>query len=323
MKALVFQEPNNALVTDLDEPEIGPDEMLIHLKQVGVCHSDFDLLADNYIIPVTFPVIPGHEWAGEVVALGSNVKDFAEGDRVVGECAIGEEHFGFSISGAAAEYFKVRPEWLHKIPDEMTYEEAALVEPFSCAYAATRAADGIDAADTVVVFGIGPIGQCSVAAAAGMGAKVIAVDPMESRWEVAKALGAMATLKPGSDLEQQVRDLTDGRGANVVIEASGNPKAMAATIEVAAQNARLVNIGINVGGDAPTKLGLIQMKALQIRGIIGSPNVWPDTIRFMVNGGIDLTKMVTASYGLTEATDALNASLDRDNNIKVHIINNV
>ena len=321
MKALLFEKPGTALVQDLDAPKIGPDEMLIQLKQVGVCHSDFELLAGNYIIPVTFPVIPGHEWAGEVVELGANVVGYQTGDRVVGECAIGDEHFGFSISGAAAEYFKVRPEWLHKIPDGMSYEVGALVEPFSCAYAATRAADGIDASDSVVVFGVGPIGQCCVAAAKAMGAQVIAVDPTQSRWEIAKSLGADKTLSPGENLEEQVRGLTSGRGASVVLEASGNPLAMAAALEVAGQAARLVNIGINIGDTAPAVLGLIQSKALQVRGIIGSPNVWPETIRFMTNSGIDLTKMVTASYALTQATDALDAARDTNNNIKVHIVN--
>jgi L-iditol 2-dehydrogenase len=310
MKALLFEKPGKANVREIDSPEIGPDEMLIQLKQVGVCHSDFELLAGNYIIPVTFPVIPGHEWAGLVVDTGANVDGFEAGDRVVGECAIGEEHFGFSISGAAAEYFKVRPEWLHKIPDEMTYEVGALVEPFSCAYAATRAADGIDASDSVVVFGVGPIGQCCVAAVKAMGGHVIA----------AKSLGADETLSPNEDLQEQVRQLTGGRGASVVLEASGNPAAMAAALEVAGQEARIVNIGINIGDKVPAALGLIQSKALQLRGIIGSPNVWPETIRFMTNSGIDLTKMVTASYALNEAIAALDAARDTNSNIKVHIV---
>jgi L-iditol 2-dehydrogenase len=107
----------------------------------------------------------------------------------------------------------------------------------------------------------------------------------------------------------------------VVLEASGNPAAMAAAFEVAGQEARVVNIGINIGAKAPAMLGLIQSKALQIRGIIGSPNVWPETIRFMTNSGIDLTKMVTATYNLTEATSALDAARDTGNNVKVHIVN--
>ena len=321
MKALVFEKPGKADVKEIDSPDIGPDEILVELKQVGVCHSDFELLAGNYIIPISFPVIPGHEWAGEIVQTGANVANYKAGDRVVGECAIGADHFGFSIDGAAAEYFKVRPEWLHKIPDDLSYEEGALVEPFSCAYAATRAADGIDASDSVVVFGVGPIGQCCVAAAKAMGAYVIAVDPLASRWEIARSLGADEALRPTDELEAQVRDLTEGRGASVVLEASGNPAAMAAAMDVAGHEARLVNIGINIGARAPAALGLIQSKALQIRGIIGSPNVWPETIRFMTNSGIDLTKMVTATYGLGEATSALDAARDTGNNVKVHIKN--
>ena len=88
------------------------------------------------------------------------------GDRVVGECVIGADHFGFSISGAAAEFFVARPEWLHRLPDELSYTMGALVEPFSVAYYALVRAGGVDASDTVVVLGAGPIGLAVVAAAA-------------------------------------------------------------------------------------------------------------------------------------------------------------
>ena len=83
MKALVFQAPHNAVVTDIEEPQIGPDEVLVKSRAVGICHSDFELYEGRYIIPVSYPVIPGHEWCGEVVETGSAVRGLRRGDSVV------------------------------------------------------------------------------------------------------------------------------------------------------------------------------------------------------------------------------------------------
>src|SRR6266581_6774910 len=110
----------------------------------------------------------------EVVQAGRKVTQFTTGDRVVGECVIGTEHFGFSISGAAAEFFVAKQAWLHRLPDNLSWTQGALVEPFSCGYYATVRADNLDASDTVLVLGAGPIGLGVVAAAAGKGARVVA-----------------------------------------------------------------------------------------------------------------------------------------------------
>ena len=117
MRALVFSGPNDAAVMEVDSPAIGPDDALIRSHAVGICHSDFELLEGRYIIPFAYPIIPGHEWAGEVVEVGSAVSGFLPGDRVVGDCVVGpggRDHFEFNISGAAAELFKVKAEWLQQ-----------------------------------------------------------------------------------------------------------------------------------------------------------------------------------------------------------------
>ena len=106
---------------------------------------------------------------------------------------------------------------------------------------------------------------------------------------------------------------------SVVFEASGKPAAMALALEVAGFRARLVYIGIDVGGSAPAKLGLFQSKELQARGIIGSPGVWPQTLRFLSRSGVDLSPLVTASYPLAEADAAIGAVLTDKAQVKVHI----
>jgi L-iditol 2-dehydrogenase len=322
VKALVFAGPQRAEVAELAEPEVGGNEVLVATRQVGICHSDFDLLADRYIIPVQFPIIPGHEWSGEVVAVGPEVRNVRPGDRIVGECTVngGADHFGFSISGAAAERFKIRSDWAHRLPDELSWQQGATVEPFSCAFHAIRRLGGIQPGDDVAVIGGGPIGLSAVAASVALGGRTLLIEPLEHRRRLGARLGATdvvdPTVGPAGDL---VRQLTDGRGAGVVVEASGNPSAMASALDVVAFRGRLGFIGINVGGTAPAALGMIQSKELTITGTIGSPDVWPQTIRFMSAAGIDLSPMVSTTFDLANAVDALAAAEDRDHHVKVHI----
>ena len=289
MKALVFEAPERAVVSDLEPPAIGPDEVLVRSHAVGICHSDFELLAGHYIIPVSYPIIPGHEWAGEVVEVGSSVSGFSPGGRVVGECVVGpggRDHFGFSISGANAEYFRARAEWLHILPEGLSYTAGALVEPFSVAH----------------------------------NARVTLIEPQQSRRAKALDLGARSALDPGAqDFAEAVAGHTAGRGFDVVLEAAGAPPAMASALELAAHSARIVFIGIDVGSSAPAKLGLIQSKALRIRGIIGSAGLWPSTIRFLASGVVDPSMIVTAQFPLPDALAALDAARDTAHNVKVHI----
>jgi L-iditol 2-dehydrogenase len=324
VKGVVFERPGEIVVRDVDEPEIGPNDLLVAPRHVGICHSDFDLLAGKYIIPVTFPVIPGHEWAGEVVAVGSEVRGFRPGDRIIGECNVngGVDHFGFSMDGALAEFFKVRWDWVHKLADGVSYQQGALIEPFSCAYYALNLVGRPNASDTVVVLGGGTIGLSAVAAAAAMGARVVLVEPMAMRRSIATALGATDTIDPTSvDPQEALGDMTGGRLADLIIEASGNPAVMANAFDLAAHRGRIVFIGINIGDAAPARLGQIQSKGLRIVGSIGSPDIWPETIRFIATSGIDLSPIVTATFPFEKALDAYEAAEQRDVNIKVHITN--
>jgi L-iditol 2-dehydrogenase len=320
VKALQFIGDDKAIVSELDVPDIGDDEILLASRSVGICHSDIELLGGRYIIPFELPVIPGHEWAAEVVRVGRSVRGLGPGDRVVGECVIGQEHFGFSISGAAAEFFVAKESWLHRLPDNLSWTQGALVEPFSCGYYATVRAENLDASDTVVVLGAGPIGLGVVAAAAGKGARVVVAEPSPARGELARTLGAEEVLDPAADdFLDGVAEVTSGAGADVVFEASGKPAAMATALEVAGFRARLVYIGIDVGGTVPARLGLIQSKELQLRGIIGSPGVWPRTLRFLSRSAVDLTPLVTSSYPLAAADAAVRAVLTDKDQVKVHV----
>ncbi len=322
MKALVFEEPRRAAVRELDIPAVAADEVLVRSRNVGICHSDFELYEGRYIIPVSYPIIPGHEWSGEVADVGDAVTTLRAGDRVVGECVVnnGDDHFGFSISGADAEYFVAKASWLHRIPDELSFSQGAFVEPFSVAYSAAIAAGGIDASDAVAVIGGGPIGLLCTLAAATMGGSVTLIEPQPHRRALGLEIGAGHVLDPtAGDLSEQAAEATSRRGFDVVIEAAGVPVAMASAFPIAALGARVVFVGIDVGGAAPVEIGLIQSKALRVRGIIGSAGMWPRTIRFMATSGVDPAPLLTATFPLNEGTAALEAARDTSRNVKVQI----
>src|SRR6266516_6014324 len=322
MKALVFEEPRRAAVRELDIPAVAADEVLVRSRNVGICHSDFELYEGRYIIPVSYPIIPGQEWSGEVADVGDAVTTLRSGDRVVGECVVnnGDDHFGFSISGADAEYFVAKASWLHRIPEELSFAQGAFVEPFSVAYSAAVAAGGIDASDVVAVIGGGPIGLLCTLAAATMGGSVTLIEPQPRRRSLGLEIGAKHAIDPTAGaLSEQVAEQTGGRGFDVVIEAAGAPAAMASAFPIAALGARVVFVGIDVGGTTAVEIGLVQSKALQVRGIIGSAGMWPRTIRFMATSGLDPTPLLTATFPLGEGTAALDAARDTSRNVKVQI----
>jgi len=322
MKALVFEEPRHAVVRDVEVPAIEADEVLVRSRNVGICHSDFELYEGRYIIPVSYPIIPGHEWAGEIEEVGSAVTTLHTGDRVVGECVVnnGDDHFGFSISGANAEYFVAKAAWLHRIPDELSFAQGAFVEPFSVAYNEAVAANGIDASDEVAVIGGGPIGLLCAMAAAAMGGSVTLIEPQQHRRALALEIGARRTIDPAAgSLAEQTAEVTGGRGFDVVIEAAGAPAAMGSAFPIAGLGARVVFVGIDIGGTSSVEIGLVQSKALHVRGIIGSAGLWPRTIRFMATSGLDPTPLLTATFPLGEGTSALDAARDTSRNVKVQI----
>ena len=321
MKALVFETPDNPKILDQPIPGINDTEVLVKTRTVGICHSDYELLAGRYIIPISYPVTPGHEWCGEIVEVGKSVKSFKKGDRVVGECVVRTperlHHFGFSMNGADREYFSVNPDWLHKLPDGVDDNRGALIEPFTCGFYAVLRSGGTNASETVVVSGGGTIGLVTAAAAIGMGARVIVVDPIKRRRDIALKLGAAEVVDANDNPVERVRELTGGKGAELVVEASGHDASVANVFEYAQENGRVSMVGLNIGRDVTSKLGLLQLKNLTVRGCIGSPGVWPAAIKFLERTGIDLSPIQTHHFGLNDAAKAFELGKDAKACIKV------
>lgn len=295
------------------------------MKAVGICYSDYELLAGRYIIPIGYPVTPGHEWAGEIVEVGKSVRGFRPGERVVGEWVVKlpdrVHHFRFSLDGADRHYFLVRPEWLHKLPDSVDDMAGSMIEPFTCGYFAIQRSSGTNASETVVVSGGGTIGLVTAAAAVGLGARVIVVDPIARRRAVALALGAEAAVDPlAHDPSEQVAALTGGKGADLVVEAAGHDASISRVFDYAKEDGRVAMVGTSIGRRIDANLGQIQMKNLPVRGSIGSPGVWPAAIRFLERTKLDLSPIQTHRFTLKDSVAAFELGAQADKCIKVTLL---
>ena len=242
MKAAVVTEFGHfPVIQTVDVPTIGPRDVLVRSRASGICGSDIKLMRGQHP-EIKAPLIMGHEFAGEVAEIGSEVNNVKPGDRVVvhiyvacgtcRQCRLGYQNrcenlqgwIGYTMPGAFAQYARVPASNLVKLPDNVTFAEGALLSgamasPLHC----IRRAE-VTASDTVVVFGVGGIGLHTVQILRAMGAKVIAADIDRERLEFSKTLGASDIIDMSrEDAVEAVYKLTEGRGADVAIEAVDGP----------------------------------------------------------------------------------------------------
>ena len=194
-----------------------------------------------------------------------------------------EAGFRSDSPGGMGEYMVIEEQYVHRIPDDWTYEDGGWVETFSIGYFGIWGNGGyIDATDTAVVLGIGPVGISALMVAKTANARAIAIDPLESRRERALKYGADAVVDPSAcNLKEEIMKLTDGEGGTVVVECSGNDAAIASIFNIAGHSARVRLIGHSVGRKVPVEIGLTIWKTLAITGAGGTKNFAQRTIKFM------------------------------------------
>ena len=341
MKAAVLRGVHDLRLEEVPDPTPADNEVLIRVKAAGVCGTDVHMWAGTNQ-EGTFPFVPGHEWSGEVVAIGKEITIVSPGDRVVAEvpipCRICEnckdgmepnmcpdfELYGFSWEnpGGMAEYTLAREERLFKIPDNVSYEEAALVEPVSVAYHGVWGSGGGAAPhDRVIVFGAGPIGLFAMLSCQASGAPVIVVEPQASRRKMAADLGADVVLDPiGGNLVEQVMDHTGGRGATMVLECSGSNGALAGMMDIIAKQGRIVLIGQSAGRMIPIEIGKAIFERTTIVGSSGSPYFFPKTLTFMSRKLVDLMPVVTHQFPLSEIMAAFELGHSGQESAKILIL---
>lgn len=250
---------------EVPEPRIGPGEVLIEVQACGICGTDIHVKHDRF--PYWPPVVLGHEFSGVIVEVGAEVEKFQVGDRVVGEphtkacgkcylCRTGNIQVcpakrspGWGIDGAMTKYLKMPEHLLHRIPDQLSFEEAALVEPLANVVHDVCERGRVEAEDFVVVLGPGPIGLMAAMVARAEGARQVMIvgtpKDEEQRLPVARQLGIhhVVNLAQENPLERTL-ELTHGLGADLVVEASGAEPAISLAVDLVRKKGRLSAIGM-------------------------------------------------------------------------------
>jgi hypothetical protein len=334
-------------VQDRPDPKIKPDQILLEVKACGVCGSDlhfYETDSDGYMLYpglTKFPAITGHELAGKVVEVGQEVKDLKVGDMVTVEemiwcghctpCRNGFpnhcsnlEEIGFTTDGGFANYLAIGAKFAWKInaiaerfgDEKKAYEVAAMTEPTCVSYNAMFSrAGGFKPGHFVAVFGGGPIGLAAIGLAEAAGAgKIAAFEVMAERRELAKKLGADYVYDPRDiRVAEVLMDLSKGEGFNFFVEAAGAPHlTVPEMVKSLAINGKIVQIG-RAARDVPMYLETLQVRRAQVFGAQGhsGDENFPNVIRMVASGRLDLSPMITARYVLKDAVAAIEQGTKR------------
>lgn len=315
MKAVRYYGPKDVRLEDIPKPEISTNEVLVRVRAAGLCGTDLEIY-DGIMFYYTsglgrIPITPGHEWAGEVVEVGSGVSRFRVGDLVSGECTVSCMQCDFcrkgwynqcpyrtetgilNRDGGFAEYIAFPGFFLHCCND-MKAEEAAFIEPTAVALYATKLG-GICPADRVAVMGPGPIGLFAVQTAKAYGARqVLLLGTREDRLKMGLRVGADAAINVrNTDLTKTVTDLTQGNMIDVVIEAVGKPKVWEEITAIMAPRARIVMTGLFAGQKCMVDFDPLVIGNISIHGALGSPDVWDAAIDLHKRGLVTAGPLIT------------------------------
>ena len=342
MKAVIKYD-NVAGATEVREvpvPEIGPKDVLVRVAYIGVCGTDPHMHQNLVSFKMNVPLIFGHEFAGTIEKVGSEVVGYKEGDRVTaethadycGECSLCRTNqyplcrerkgYGFKTHGAFAKYVKVPARILHKVPDNVSLKEASLTEPLCVAYKALVHGSRVEPGDTVVVIGPGPIGLLCIKMAQICGAsEIIAVgtDGDEERLEMALEYGStMALNSSKDDVLSIVSSLGDGYGADLVVDTAGVSPTLKLSMDVVRPGGQITKIG---WGPKPVGFSIdpIIAKAVTLQGHFSHTwEVWEKCLVLLEKGQVDLKPLIThelpidkweESFELIESREAMKVVL--------------
>ena len=315
-------EPLSVELREVAVPDIGEDDVLLKVEAVSVCGSDLHQWLGGISWKVNYPCILGHEFGGHIVQTGARVAHFQEGDRVVSETAavINPDSpmtrgglynldpdrlgFGYGVHGAMTQLVRVPQRCLHRVPETLDFEKAALTEPCSVAYNAVCKNGRVVAGDHVLILGPGPIGLlCAMMAkASGAGHLLVAGLPSDQqRLKTALQLGANTIID--GDVMEVVRNLGDGLGVDVVIDAAGVSKTLETAIAAVRPAGQIIKVG---WGPQPLQFSLDPMvqKAVTVQGSF-SHNwpIWERVLRMMDQGQLNLDPIISKVGRLEEWED--------------------
>ena len=335
MKALLLSSYRHLELADLPIPKPGPDEVLIRVAACGICGSDvhgYDGSSGRRIPPL----VMGHEAAGTIESLGSGVKNFAPDDRVTfdstvycGECSncrrgdinlcdrrqvLGVSCGDYSRAGAFAEFVAVPARILHRLPENLPFAEAAMLEAVAVAIHAVNLAE-ISSNTTALVVGAGTIGILTLQALRAAGcARVFVTDVDADRLEVARQLGANEIFLSDESLNKQILQLTDNQGVGIALEAVGRNETVAAAIASVRKGGGVVLIG-NITPSVNLPLQKVVSRQIRLQGSCASAGEYPQAIRWMASGAIRVKPLITAVAPLEEGASWFERLYAREPNL--------
>ena len=341
MKAFVLHAPGDMRLEEINMPKPGSDEALVKLKSVGVCGSDVHYYRHGRIgsFVVKNPIILGHECSGEVTGVGSDVMNLRVGDRVVFEpgvpcrkcwyCRNGRytkcPEVKFMATppddGALAEYVAWPADYLFKMPDSMSFQDGALVEPFAVGLYAVRRS-GLYPSGSVAILGAGPIGLATLEAAKARGAgQAILVDVMPNRLKLAKEMGATHVIDGGKEnVVEKIKELTNGEGTHFVYETAGTSTTFRQTVEVVRDAGFITLIGLPQEQEIAMPMVEALIKEVNFITSFRYNNIFEEAITLMGYGRVNVKPMVTHEFSFDQTLEAFDITENaKDKAVKVMI----
>ncbi len=342
MKAAVVEKPNVLKIKQVPVPQIADEEVLIRVKYTGICGTDWSIFTGRYSAD-KLPLIPGHEFSGTVAQVGKKTRNLKEGDRVTADinmscgtcfyCRKGQKlmcrdfrQLGIHIDGTFAEYVKAPFDQVHRLPDNLDFLSGAFIEPLSCVIHSSKAAR-ITHGSSVAVIGSG-LGVLHGALARQRGAApVIVIGDNARRLAAARELGADVTIniKDGKDPVAEVKKLTEGRGADYVVEAVGTAKTYEQAFEMVRPGGTVVAFGICAGEDTikVKPFDLVLGEKTVVSSCAGVGPDWPDAIALLAHGHIKPQPLFSMIVPLEELEAALKELRSNPDLFKVFVSSDI
>jgi 2-desacetyl-2-hydroxyethyl bacteriochlorophyllide A dehydrogenase len=342
MIAAVFHGVEDIRVEDVPDPTPGSEDVIVEVRACGICGSDLEYYTGRSPLGTEDglgPLILGHEFAGEVVEVGSGVTSLKKGDRVAVNpiqsnaasdvSRSGSPNFdlgtvlGVSTNGAFAQFVRTRAEHAYLLPEELSYEQGAFVEMLAASLHAVERAE-IEFGDSVVIYGPGPVGLSMVELAVARGATVIMVGTRDYRLDIAKELGASHVINSSdtdspyysADVVEAVSEANSGELAQRAIVATSVPQATSQALEVTGNGATIIYMGL-AGPEDTVAIPLLDSLAMEktIRFSWLYPNKWPKTIRTMRDGIVNVDPLITHEIPLADINDGINRVIRREGGV--------
>ncbi len=335
MKAAVFDGNKITIKTVLD-PKIKDSQVLVHIKAVGICGTDLAIVKGD--LPTVTPIILGHEFVGEVVKVGKDVDQSWLNTRVTSEInsnidfdcyyckqglfsqCVSRKAIGIDIDGAFAEYIALESYLLHEIPDSISYEDATFIEPLAAAYQ-TFEMMPLDQNDKIIaIFGQGKLGLLITQVALSIGLTLIVVDGSDKKLNLSKFYGAQHTINrlKCKDIPKEIKIITEGLGADIVVDTTGNPNALSDIISSCRTRGK-IHIKSTHGLDTPINLTDIVVRELTLYSSRCGP--FDKAIEGLKSKKISVGGLISEIYELDDMIKAFEAYKSNHDHIKtiIHI----